>query len=230
VSIGTNIKNIRKNNNFTQEKFAEYLYCSVQSLSKWERDIIVPSLEVIKLISNTFNVPMYCVLSDDEDDFENSILETSFSLLMENHIPSLEKVASRISFSKYFLYSHFRNNEDLLIFIIKDIDKPIRNRLIKEIDNNNIISSFIEKCLPIIQNKSDILLPMYRDKIASGILIQYLRANYYAIIKNITHDELEAKIIVSSCIEIINASLTYYYKYSIYDIKNKWLDIERNYF
>lgn len=231
ISIGENIKNIRNNNNLTQEKFSEELYCSVQSISKWERDVIVPNLDVIKLISNKFNVPINYILSDDgQFDFDNVILEVSFNLLKKNYIPSLERVATSISFSKYFLYNTFEDNDELLIFIIKYIDKPIRERMLKEIDTKNIISTFIDKCLPIIQNNNDILSTIYKDKFASGILIQYLKDSYYPIIKKITHNEIESRIIVSTCIEIVNSSLTYYSEYSIGYIKSIWLDIAKNYF
>jgi transcriptional regulator with XRE-family HTH domain len=222
MTIGSNIKNIRKNHNLTQEQFAEEIYCSAQSVSKWERDLITPNLDVIKTISSNFNVSISYILSnDDELNFEKTVLDTSISLLKENIIPSIEMLARCTALSKHSLQTLFKNNNDLIVFIIRKFDANIKKKLILNIDNNNVIYTFIDNCLPILRMNKDILKPMYSDHNTSAIIIQYLKKTYSQLLKNHLniHDELKVNIIVSNCIEIINAALTYYSEYSISDIK-----------
>ncbi|MCL0312150.1 helix-turn-helix domain-containing protein [Apilactobacillus sp. TMW 2.2459] len=222
MTIGSNIRNIRRNHKLTQEQFAEEIYCSAQSVSKWERDLITPNLDVIKTISSKFNVSMsYVLLNDNEINFEKTVLDTSILLLKENIIPSIEIIAKRTALSEHSLHTFFKNDNDLIVFIIKKFDVNMKKKLILNIDNNNVIYTFIDKCLPIIRMNKDILQPMYSDTNTSAIIIQYLKNTYSNLLKhhlNI-HDELKVKIIVSNCIEIINAALTYYSEYSISDIK-----------
>lgn len=39
IHIGSNIKELRKRNNITQEKLAEYLDITYQTVSKWENGV-----------------------------------------------------------------------------------------------------------------------------------------------------------------------------------------------
>lgn len=55
-TIGDNIRALRKKNNITQEKLAEYLNVSYQSISKWENNITLPHISLLPAIANMFNV------------------------------------------------------------------------------------------------------------------------------------------------------------------------------
>ena len=54
MTFGQNLKRLRLRNNLTQEKVADALQISRQSISKWERDITLPVI--------TFIVPLSKVL------------------------------------------------------------------------------------------------------------------------------------------------------------------------
>ena len=54
--IGQFIKNIRKENNLTQDLFAKKLGVTYQAVSKWENGKSIPDIATLKLISQVFNV------------------------------------------------------------------------------------------------------------------------------------------------------------------------------
>ena len=54
--FGKNIRKLRKNKNLTQEKFAEALGVSFQSVSRWENCITYPDVELIPMIARYFSV------------------------------------------------------------------------------------------------------------------------------------------------------------------------------
>ncbi len=56
VKIGESIKRLRTKHNMTQERLAEYLNVSYQTISKWENGISLPSVPLIPSIANVFSV------------------------------------------------------------------------------------------------------------------------------------------------------------------------------
>lgn len=61
--IGQRIKKIRINNNMTQQAFADVIGLSQNAVSKIEPGLRMPSIDVLVLISQSFNVTLdYLVL------------------------------------------------------------------------------------------------------------------------------------------------------------------------
>ena len=54
--IGEKIKTLRKKANITQEKLADYLGITFQSISRWESGICYPDLELLPAIANYFKI------------------------------------------------------------------------------------------------------------------------------------------------------------------------------
>lgn len=50
------IKKIREDNNLTQRKLANKLHVTYQAVSKWENGKSIPDIEMLKIISETFNI------------------------------------------------------------------------------------------------------------------------------------------------------------------------------
>lgn len=61
--IGSIIKDIRKQNNLTQNEFASILGVTFQAVSKWENDKSIPDITILKEISNKFNVDLNYLIS-----------------------------------------------------------------------------------------------------------------------------------------------------------------------
>lgn len=66
-NIGEKILKIRKENALTQIQLAKMLSVTDKAVSKWERNICLPDIFVLKKFCDTFNVDMQSLLSVDSD-------------------------------------------------------------------------------------------------------------------------------------------------------------------
>ena len=73
MKLSKQIIRIRKLNNLTQEELANDLNVTRQAVSKWERDISLPDLETIKLISNKYNISIDTLMNNDVIDEEEPV-------------------------------------------------------------------------------------------------------------------------------------------------------------
>lgn len=73
MKLSKQIIRIRKLNNLTQEELANDLNVTRQAVSKWERNISLPDLETIKLISNKYNVSIDTLMNNDVIDEEEPV-------------------------------------------------------------------------------------------------------------------------------------------------------------
>lgn len=55
-TLGENIANLRKNKGMTQEKLAETIGISAQSVSKWENNVSMPDIALLPILSDIFSV------------------------------------------------------------------------------------------------------------------------------------------------------------------------------
>ncbi len=70
LNFAENFKRLRKEKEITQEKLAEALGVSSQSVSRWELSICYPDLELLPSIANYFGVTVDELLSNDSDSKE----------------------------------------------------------------------------------------------------------------------------------------------------------------
>ena len=56
IYFGENLKNLRKQKNLTQERLAEFLGVSFQTVSKWERGDTYPDITMLPEIASFFRV------------------------------------------------------------------------------------------------------------------------------------------------------------------------------
>lgn len=66
--LGEKIRNLRKENNISQEKLAEELNVTRQSISLWENDQTQPSLENVVALAKIFNTSVDDLLSDSKEE------------------------------------------------------------------------------------------------------------------------------------------------------------------
>ena len=65
MQLGQTILKIRKENNLTQEKFAELFHVTRQTVSNWENEKSYPDLLTLVKISDTFNISLDKMLKED---------------------------------------------------------------------------------------------------------------------------------------------------------------------
>ncbi len=61
--IGEIIKEIRQNDNMTQDEMAQALYVTRQAVSRWENNETTPNIETLKHISKMFGVSLNRLLA-----------------------------------------------------------------------------------------------------------------------------------------------------------------------
>ncbi|MCL2212514.1 MAG: helix-turn-helix domain-containing protein [Oscillospiraceae bacterium] len=75
MNIGTKIKELRKKQDVTQEKLADYLNLSYQAVSKWENGLAYPDITLVPALANFFGVSADELLglrcSEDDEEFHN---------------------------------------------------------------------------------------------------------------------------------------------------------------
>ena len=66
--VGEKIAYYRKLHNLTQDELALKLYVTRQAISKWEKGISIPSIDMLLEICNEFQIGFEDILCLDEDD------------------------------------------------------------------------------------------------------------------------------------------------------------------
>lgn len=80
LKIGEKIKELRKSQDITQEKLADYLNISYQAVSKWENGLALPELSLIPALSNFFGVTSDYLLKSGKYSYKTPMLDMlSFS-------------------------------------------------------------------------------------------------------------------------------------------------------
>ena len=75
LTIGTNIRELRRKNHITQEQLADKLGVSYQSVSRWENDTCYPDMELLPALSRIFSVSIDHLLGVSEEDKNDKVIE-----------------------------------------------------------------------------------------------------------------------------------------------------------
>ncbi len=75
IYFGENLKNLRRGKNLTQEKLADFLGVSFQTISKWERGDTYPDITMLPEIASFFKVSVDDLLGINRAENEKEILK-----------------------------------------------------------------------------------------------------------------------------------------------------------
>ncbi len=75
IKIGEKIKELRKANDMTQEKLADYLGVSFQAISKWECGIASPDISLLVPISRLFGISIDELFDNSKDNVDLHLTE-----------------------------------------------------------------------------------------------------------------------------------------------------------
>jgi len=80
MSIGKKIKELRRAQDVTQEKLADYLNLSYQAVSKWENELAYPDITLVPALANFFGVSADELLGmkGNEDNEELTAYEKTY--------------------------------------------------------------------------------------------------------------------------------------------------------
>lgn len=71
MDTGTKLSKLRRENNYTQEQFADIIGVSRQAVSKWENNIAYPETDKLLKISELFGCSIDYILKNEENKEEN---------------------------------------------------------------------------------------------------------------------------------------------------------------
>ena len=111
LKIGEKIKELRKAQNITQEKLAEYLNISYQAISKWENGLALPDITLIPSLSNFFGVSADELLNIKTAENEAELKKYEEQYLILNR---KGKVLEKIELARKVLEQHPRNYQWML--------------------------------------------------------------------------------------------------------------------
>ena len=94
IKIGSNLERIRRIKNFTQEKTAKVLNISPQSVSKWEKDKAVPSLDLLVKLAGIYGVTLDQIVEGNKiyalgeiyDEYNSNAKDAAVLEKVENEI------------------------------------------------------------------------------------------------------------------------------------------------
>lgn len=103
VSIGEKIKKLRKAQDVTQEKLAEYLDISYQAVSKWENGIALPDITLIPALARFFNISIDTLFDLDTavDDEKIKAYEAEYKRLANIGDVEAEIALMRTALAEY---------------------------------------------------------------------------------------------------------------------------------
>lgn len=111
LKIGEKIKELRKAQNVTQEKLADYLNVSAQAVSKWENGLTLPDITLLPKLADFFGVSADELLNvkPAENDLELRQYEEQYLILNRKG-----KVLEKIELARKVLEQHPRNYQWML--------------------------------------------------------------------------------------------------------------------
>ena len=109
IYFGENLKALRQKRNLTQEKLAEFLNVSFQTISKWERGDTYPDISMLPEIALFFKVSVDDLLGVNKAENEEKLLVNTFlvaaraALVIKRKadITSIFSPLDRLFFAKY---------------------------------------------------------------------------------------------------------------------------------
>ena len=88
LTIGSNIKRLREEQNITQQMLAEKLSISFQAVSKWETGITLPEVTLLPTIAETFGVTIDDLFQPNMRAYRNKA--ERLMLLYESNMDDME--------------------------------------------------------------------------------------------------------------------------------------------
>ncbi len=149
IKIGEKIKNLRKQQDITQEKLAAYLNISYQAVSKWENGTALPDITLIPQIANFFGVSTDELLGLKDTD-ESEELKEYENLYFEHRRKG--KILESIEVSRTVLKKYPRNYQWMLNLSYSLIQYNDTNEHIKYSKEHNFLQEAISLCERILDD------------------------------------------------------------------------------
>lgn len=169
MTIGEKIKQLRKENDVTQEKLAAYLNISYQAISKWENNTACPDISLVVPLANFFGVTTDVILGRDEEEQKNEIAEFRKE---GSRLANLGLVKEQIPHWRSAVLKYPKNFE-CLIMLAYSLFGTRHTGVFDEDETNKCLAEAVEICERIMEDCTEschrnsatqILTMIYGDK------------------------------------------------------------------
>lgn len=146
TTIGSKIIELRKKHNFTQERLAEKVGVSRQTLSSWESDITSPTLAQANVLAKVFkisldeladnNIEMECKDRSQNQIFHNLIEQTCYLTLIDD-ILDIDFTSTTpvkvLSVNDDFIKVEYRKGKKIIMKLV-DMDLIIAIKVVEGVE------------------------------------------------------------------------------------------------
>lgn len=121
MEIGTTIKKLRNSMGITQEKFADALGVSVQTVSRWETAINSPDIALLPSIASVFNVTTDYLLGVTGEQGSAKLLQTveTFEFATEVEAEAMIAKFKSEKFPVYETHRYISNGSPCVVEVTK---------------------------------------------------------------------------------------------------------------
>lgn len=148
MTVGERIKQLRKENDVTQEKLADYLNISYQAISKWENNTACPDISLIVPLANFFGVTTDVILGRDEEITKKEIEEFQKE---GSRLANLGLVEEEIHHWRSAVLKYPKNFE-CLAMLAYSLDAISRTGIFDEDETNKCLAEAVEICERIMED------------------------------------------------------------------------------
>lgn len=192
MNIGSKITNIRKDNNLSQEEFAESLNVSRQTVSNWENNKCYPDIETLIIISTKYKISLDDLLKNDiklVKNIDNKIRINKILKIMLLIIIILSIIIFIITNQKYHhklnatkkTYTELKENTTMLSINKNRISNNITNEK-KDVDIYLDESDLYE------DSKTPIIKNVKINKINKDYIVVSVADNEYYVIQKFLYE------------------------------------------
>ena len=124
MEISEKIKHIRKANSLSQEKFAEEIGVSRQSIVKYEKGVTIPLTDVLIRICQRFNLSLDYFVKEETNDSIDNVESMDNNVVIENDIVKNEET---IEIKEEHIVKPKANKKPILKSVNLDYKKELAN-------------------------------------------------------------------------------------------------------
>ena len=184
--FGKYIFNFRKARHLSQRKFAEKLYISHQTVSKWEKGTAIPSLETLMSLSDEFNVALADIVAEIvhvafiKTAQKDVIARTFLSLLTTDNLDelTLQLIWQSAGMALNDQSQCYNSKYEILDYIMIGIDEEVK-LAIAHSDHTDPFKILAYAVLPVLYERSDELKILYSGNYANGRWLSFLEKEYH---------------------------------------------------
>lgn len=155
LKFALKIKEARKEKGWTQKELAERLKITDKAVSKWERALSMPDIELLGPLSKELDIPLVKLL-DAEDVIREGAEDTTETLLRKLLPLMKEKVYQEVKKKKKFLYAVIAvfSILSLIVILYPQLEYYFR---VKEYRESKEIISYEELVINQIYEQNDVI-------------------------------------------------------------------------